>query len=131
MIKKERNKKNLAVAVFFVAAALSALIAVGTKNEPERSSKLVFVLDYGNNNRQAFRVPVSGQKKVWSLLQQAAAMENIDLRADKDFVPVKIDGFPNGRDGKKWAFYVNGVKQESSPVETMVKEKDKVVFRFE
>ncbi len=43
--KKEVNKKSMVIAVFFVAAALSILIAVGAKNEPGKD-KLVFVLDY-------------------------------------------------------------------------------------
>jgi len=132
MVKNKRGemRKSVAVAAFLVAAALSVLVAVGAKNEPPKN-KLLFVLDYGNNNRQMFRVPVSGQKRVWGLLQQAAAMENIDLRADKNFVPVKIDGFPNGKDGKRWVFYVNGVKQRISPAKALVKERDKIVFRFE
>ena len=130
MTKKKGNKKSMVAAVFFAVAAIVALAAVGAQND-STGNKLVFVLDYGNNNKSAFRVPVSGEKKVWSLLQQATMIKNVDLRADRNFVPVKIDGFPNGKDGKKWELYVNGVRQKKSPAETVVKGDDKVVFRFE
>lgn len=93
--------------------------------------KLILILDYGNDRRQSFQISTSEQKKVWSLLQQAAAISKIDLEPTNDFRPQKIDGLADGTDNKQWVFYVNGTKQNLSPFDAVVNPPAEVVFRFE
>ena len=107
------------------------VLAVGSYNRNRNGGKVTVVLDYGNNKEQVLQAPVPEQKRAWNLLQQAAAVAKVDLRANNDFVPVKIDGFLNGYQGKKWTFYVNGKEQTSSPFDVFVKSPDKITFRFE
>lgn len=99
------------------------------KNNKNR--KLTLVLDYGNNHRQTFQISTPEEKRVWSFLQQAAAISKIDLEPTNDFYPRKIDGLANGVDNKHWVFYVNGAKQNLSPFDALVKPPAEVVFRFE
>ncbi len=58
-------------------------------------------------------------------------MAKIDLEATNDFYPRKIDGMTDGTDNKHWTLYVNGIKQNSSPLDAVVKPPAEVTFRFE
>jgi len=71
------------------------------------------------------------EKRAWSLLQEVAAASKIDLTATNDFYPEKIDGQKDGADNRHWEFYVNGIKQNLSPLEAIVKPPAEVIFRFE
>ncbi len=124
----EKVKKKVLIGAF-VLAFFFLLAASGSFKH--NWNKVTLILDYGNNKQNVLQTTFSGKRRAWNLLQQAAAVVKIDLRANNDFVPVKIDGYYNGYQGKKWVFYVNGKKQPSSPFDTFVKPSDKVTFRFE
>lgn len=120
--------KTKTILIFLVAIFLLVLLIFPWK---KKEDKLVLVLDYGNDYSQSFRLFTTQEKRAWSILQEVAAVAKIDLEATNDFYPQKIDGLTNGLDNKNWNFYVNGVKQESSPFEAVVKPPAEVVFRFE
>jgi hypothetical protein len=129
------NKLNIDKNWFLILAAVAVLallvfIYPSGKQEVKEEGKLVLVLDYGNS-KQSFEADIPEQKRAWSLLQQAATLSNISLEATNDFHPKRIDGFANGFDNKYWMFYVNGIKQESSPYDIFVKSPAEVVFKFE
>lgn len=129
------NKLNINKNWFLILAGIAVLallvfIYPSGKQENKEEGKLVLVLDYGNS-KQSFEADIPEQKRAWSLLQQATALSNIALEATNDFRPKRIDGFTNGFDNKFWIFYVNGIKQESSPYDTFVKSPAEVVFKFE
>ncbi len=121
--------KKFAPVGLAVAVLLILFIGIGSR-KAEEESKLTLVLDYGNDDQQVLQVATSEQKRAWSLLQQAAAVSGIDLVADNNFVPIKIDGFANAG-GKQWNFYVNEVMQNTSPYEVIVGAPNKITFRFE
>ncbi|MBU4477314.1 DUF4430 domain-containing protein [Patescibacteria group bacterium] len=129
------NKLSINKNWFLILAAVAILallifIYPSGKQDVKEEGKLVLVLDYGND-KQSFEADIQEQKRAWSLLQQATALSNIPLEATNDFRPKRIDGFANGLDNKYWMFYVNGIKQESSPYDTFVKSPAEVVFKFE
>jgi len=123
---KDINTKIIIVAVVVLVGFLMADIGAKTNRD-----KLTLTLDYGNQKTQTFLIPATEQERAWNLLQQAIVISGIDLQADKNFTPVKIDGFRNGREGKNWALYVDGVKKYVSPYEVFVEAPNKIVFRFE
>jgi hypothetical protein len=123
------NKKILIVIVIIVF--FSAFLLFFSPFSKKEEGKLVLILDYGNNHKQAFQLFTSEQKRAWSLLQEVAAVSKIDLEATNDFYPKKIDSLKDGTDNKHWALYVNGIKQKSSPLDTVVKPPAEVTFRFE
>lgn len=123
------NKKLLIIIVIIIFFAALLLSSFPTKKEGEE--KLVLILDYGNNHKQAFQLSTSEQRRAWSLLQEVAAVSKIDLEATNDFYPRKIDGMRDGIDNKHWILYVNGIKQKSSPLDAVVKPPAEVIFRFE
>lgn len=127
-MSENKAKRNIFISLFVLVLLV---LAVGSYNRNRNGGKVTVVLDYGNNKEQVLQAPVPEQKRAWNLLQQAAAVAKVDLRANNDFVPVKIDGFLNGYQGKKWTFYVNGKEQTSSPFDVFVKSPDKITFRFE
>jgi hypothetical protein len=95
-------------------------------------NEAILILDYGNGNVRKFKGPVDGKgTKAWNLLQQASAVSGINVEIADHFIPQNIDGFENGKDGKKWAFYINGERQTATPFEIEIGPGDKVVFRFE
>lgn len=121
-------KKKLTLGLLVLVAVLS--VYFGLKLNSQKKA-LVFELDFGNGDKKVFYNYTAEQKKAWSLLQQVAAISKIDLKADENFVPQKIDGYLNGDENKKWNLYVNGMKEDNSPMNVTVKIPDKVAFRFE
>ncbi|MCX6731696.1 MAG: DUF4430 domain-containing protein [Candidatus Parcubacteria bacterium] len=113
------------IVVIFIA------FAIFSYQRGKKEEKLTLILDYGNNHKQSFQLLTSEQKRAWSILQEVAAVSKIDLEATNDFYPQKIDGVKDGTDNKHWVFYVNGIKQNSSPFDAVVKPPAEVVFRFE
>ncbi len=128
-MKKKIEKINTTI---IISAALLLVVfflaSIGAKTNRD---ELTLILDYGNENKQTFLVPAAEQKRAWNLLQQATVISGIDLQADKNFIPVKIDGFSNSRDGKNWVLYVDGVRKDVSPYEVFVEAPNRIVFRFE
>jgi hypothetical protein len=110
--------------------AIVLLAYFGFKINSQKKA-IVLELDFGNGEKKVFYNYSFEEKKAWGLLQQVASISGLDLVADTDFTPKKIDGYLNGKDNKKWNFYVNGTKKEISPMDVVVKIPDKVVFRFE
>lgn len=125
---ENKSKRSVFIGLFVLVLLI---LAIGSHNQKKNNGKVTVVLDYGNNKEQVLQAPVLKQKRAWNLLQQAAAVAKVDLRANNDFIPVKINGFLNGYQGKKWNFYVNGKEQTSSPFDVFVKPPDKITFRFE
>jgi len=121
------NKKILIIIILVIFAAF----AVFSYQRGTKEKKLTLVLDYGNNHKQTFQLLTSEQRRAWSILQEVAAVSKIDLEATNDFYPRKIDGLRDGIDNKHWVFYVNGIKQNSSPFDAVVKPPAEVIFRFE
>jgi len=121
------NKKILIIIILAIFAAF----AVFSYQRGTKEKKLTLVLDYGNNHKQTFQLLTSEQRRAWSILQEVAAVSKIDLEATNDFYPRKIDGLRDGIDNKHWVFYVNGIKQNSSPFDAVVKPPAEVIFRFE
>jgi len=103
---------------------------VFTEKEKADNAKMVLVLDYGDG-QQKFRVLEKDGNRAWNILQQVAAIAKIDLKPTNDFRPQKISGKTNGDGDKVWVFYINGVKQETSPYEVFVRPPAEVAFRFE
>jgi hypothetical protein len=123
------NKKIFLIGIIVFALIILVFYSSFEKKK-DKEGKLILVLDYGNNKR-SFQVSGAEQKRAWSLLQQVASVSKINLEATPDFYPKKIDGLADGSDNKHWVFYVNGIKQDSSPFDTFVKAPSEVVFRFE
>jgi hypothetical protein len=119
------NKK-----IFLIAAGLFVL-GLLVYPLPPKGKRLVLTIDYGNGQRRSFELRTEEQKKVWSALQEVAAVAELELEAGNNFYPKKIDSRPNGVNNKKWNFYVNGVKQWSSPINTVVKPPAEILFKFE
>ncbi|MEW5908141.1 MAG: DUF4430 domain-containing protein [Patescibacteria group bacterium] len=92
---------------------------------------IILTIDFGNGEKQVFYNDQIEQEKAWNLLQQAAVLYSIDLEANKDFYPRKIDGVQSTDSKKIWTLYVNGIKQNSSPLDVEVKKPDKVLFKLE
>jgi len=122
------NKKFLITIIIIV---LAAVVVFSFVLKGKEESKLTLVLDYGNNHKQTFQLSTSEQKRAWSVLQEVAAVAKIDLVATNNFYPGKIDGTKDGTDNKHWTFYVNGIKQNLSPLEAIVKPPAEIMFRFE
>ncbi len=120
------KKIILTIAIMVIAGVFIANFYL--KSDKEKG--LTLVLDYGNK-KQSFQVPDIEEKRAWSLLQQVAAVSDIDLEISNDLRPQKIDGFSDGTDNKHWVLYVNGIKKESFPLDTLVVPPSEVVFRFE
>lgn len=125
------KKQTTTVVIAAVIMILSLFYFLGGQDKKKGAEYLTLVLEYGDGEKQQFRTSSLEEKKVWSLLQNASALSNIALEPTSDFNPKRIDGFPNGFDGKEWNFYINDVKQNKSPFNVKVKSPDKVVFRFE
>ena len=121
-------KRRLTLGILVLLAFFSVYFGIRMNSQKEA---LVFELDFGNGNKKVFYNYTAEQKKAWSLLQQVAAISKIELRADENFVPQKIDGYLNGDENKKWNLYVNGEKKENSPMDVTVKVPDKIAFKFE
>lgn len=121
-------KNKLILGIVVLAAVLSVYFGIKLNSQKKA---LVFELDFGNGNKKVFYNYTDEHKKAWSLLQQVAAISKMDLKADINFVPQKIDGYINGDENKKWNLYVNGIKEADSPMNVTVKVPDKIAFRFE
>ena len=113
-----------------LALAVVLLAYFGLKINSQRSA-IVLELDFGNGEKKVFYNRSFEEKKAWGLLQQVASISGLDLVADNDFTPKKIDGYLNGDNNKKWNFYVNGTKKEISLMDVVVKIPDRIVFKFE
>jgi uncharacterized protein (UPF0333 family) len=111
------------IAIFYVFYSFN----VDKKN----NDNLTLILDYGNQTKQSFKLSTTDSYKAWSLLQQISAVYNIRLEPTNNFYPQRIDGLSDGSNNKHWNFYVNGKKQEKSPIETVVAPPAEIVFRFE
>lgn len=119
--------------VIFCGAAVLILVYLLPRNQTQKqikTEKLVLVLDFGDKTK-TFQTYLSEQKRAWSLLQQVAAISEMNLEAGDNFSPKKIDGKENGQDNKKWTLYVDGKKQDASSYDVMVKPPAKVTFKFE
>jgi len=104
------------------------------KQEPQirkDKDRVILVLDYGNGKIRRFQGSAEHNMRAWDLLQQAVVSSSVSIETRNSFVPKSIDGLPNGKDGKQWHLYVNGVRQEGSPFEIFVQGGDEVSFRFE
>jgi len=121
-------KKKIILGILVLLAVPAIYFSIKLNSQKKA---LVFELDFGDGNKKVFYNYTAEQKKAWSLLQQVAAISKIDLKADENFVPQKIDGYLNGDENKKWNFYVNGEKNENSPIDVTVKTPDKIAFKFE
>lgn len=121
-------KKKIIIGIAVLAAVSSVYFGFRLNSQKKA---LVFELDFGNGDKKVFYNYTDEQKKAWSLLQQVAAISKLDLKADENFVPQKIDGYINGDENKKWNLYINGIKEVASPMNVTVKVPDKIAFRFE
>lgn len=124
-----KGKRIILISLIIIALGLVAFVFPVKKERTKEG--LVVIVDYGNSQKQAFRLSRTGSNRAWSLLQQIATLSKIELEATNDFRPKKIDGMTDGEDNKHWNLYVNGIKQESSPLETIVNSPAEVVYRFE
>jgi len=120
------DKKLFLISVLIVCLTLFAYYFYFAK----RNSALVLVLDFGDK-KSAFKLNTRERYRAWDLLQQVAAINNLNLVPDNNFWPKVIDSRPEGKDNKKWYFYVNGKRQEKSPIETVVSPPAEVAFKFE
>jgi hypothetical protein len=123
-------KKKIFLISIIVFALIILVFYSSFEKKKEKERRLLLVLDYGANQR-SFQISGAEQKRAWSILQQVASVAKIDLEATPDFYPKKIDGLADGSANKHWVFYVNGIKQNSSPFDTFVQAPAEVVFRFE
>jgi len=96
----------------------------------DNGAGLILVLDYGAT-KKSFKFNEAKEERAWNLLQQVAAAKKIDLVPTNDFSPYKIGGFINSQSDKHWVFYLDGVKQSSSPYRIFVKPPAEVAFRYE
>ena len=120
--------KKLLIIVAVVFLIIVFLFLPVKKGEDK---KLTLILDYGNNRKQTFQLSTSEQRRIWSILQEVAAVSKIDLEATNELYPRKIDGLRDGTDNKHWTLYVNGTKQKLSSADVFVEPPTEVVFRFE
>lgn len=127
MDKENRYKK-----LIIIGAILLVLLVVylGVKLDSKKNA-LALILDFGDGSKKTFYNYTPQEKSAWSFLQQATAISSVELEPDVNFYPKKIDGYMNGDKDKKWTFYVNGTKQEASPINVMVNIPDRLVFKFE
>ncbi|MBU3925560.1 hypothetical protein KJ763_00110 [Patescibacteria group bacterium] len=100
-------------------------------NTAFRKNALTLILDFGNGSQKTFYNYSQEEKNAWGVLQQVAIISSLDLQASPGFFPKKIDGRANGEENKLWNLYVNGVKQEASPIDIKVNVPDKVIYKFE
>jgi len=139
VIKKKNSERLL-----FIWALAGALILLGlifisgdkekrgeTLRSPAAGDEVIVVIDYGNGDVRRFRGGAKdGEIRAWDALQQVAFNFGIFLDASSDFVPEKIDGFESAS-GKSWNLYVNGERQEASPLDVVAKKGDILMFKFE
>lgn len=119
--------KKITFAILLAVVAVALYIGFA----PSQKDAITLIVDFGDGTKKSFYNHSDSAKSAWSLLQQAAAISNLDLEVLKDFYPKKIDGFSNGKDDKAWNLYVNDAKQNSSPISVTVVPPDRVVFKFE
>lgn len=122
------NKKfYISLIIVVVLFVLISVFYTGTKDKKE---SLVLVLDFGASQRK-FKIAAPEQERAWNILQQVAAVSGTNLEATEDFRPRKIDGLADGSGNKHWVFYVDGIKQKTSPFDVFVKAPTELTFRFE
>lgn len=124
------DKKLFLISVIIVAVFTGIYYSPLIKNK-QGDNTIVLILDYGNNKKQSFKLSTEEPYRVWSLLQQVAAVSNTILVPDNNFYPQKIDSPDGDIANKNWNFYVDGIKQEKSPFETMVSPPAEIIFRLE
>ncbi len=100
-------------------------------NLSSKKDALVLMIDFGNGNKKVFYNYAEKERTAWGLLQQVAIASELELKAGEDFWPQKIDGLKNGDENKIWSFYINGVRQMTSPINIKVNIPDKVTYKFE
>lgn len=136
----EKKTKISPIAAWLMVAAILAGAGVWSyyrfaplkSGQTGSESKDVFlVIDYGDGRVRKFGGPINGSTKSWDLLQQAIAASGLKVEVIDSFVPKVIDGFGDGKDGRRWSFYLNSQKQVQTPYEVKIKPGDEVMFRFE
>lgn len=123
------NKKILIFVLIIIIASLSFFYFSAKE---KKNNSLVVILDYGQSKR-SFRLVTKDKEmqNAWSLLQQATAFANIPLEAKNEFYPKRIDGHVDGENNKHWVYYLDGKKQDSSPMATFVQPPAEIIFRYE
>lgn len=147
----QKKHKNEALYLYvFSAALLLFLMAVffnlqnlpgfkntdvaGPENSVLKAGEVVLVLDFGDRGpMRRFKTFFSDgeSRRAWSLLQQAAAYANFDVKVRGQFIPEEIAGVATSEDDGRWQLYINDQKQELSPFGVYVKGGDKTVFKYE
>lgn len=124
------NDKNAIKKIVIIGILLCVLIFLAIEVGFNKES-LVLTIDFGNNDKKIFHSYTEKERTAWGVLQQVAAVSNLDLRAGEGFWPEKIDGQENGEENKAWNLYINGTKQLESPIKIKVNIPDKVMYKFE
>lgn len=96
----------------------------------ERVEKTILAVDYGEKNVQTFSIDKRENATVLDILKESGL--KIETK-DYDFGVIieSINGKKNGDGGKYWLYSINGKTPMVSADKYLIKEGDKVEFKFE
>ena len=94
------------------------------------SGQAILVVDFGQDKKETFELPIIEQAFVFDLLQ-GSGLELEFKEYDVGVFIEAIEGVENGTGNKYWLYYVNEEMPMVSADKQPVKPGDKVEFRFE
>lgn len=76
------DKKLFLISVL-VVAVFTGIYYFYPAKDGEKNDAVVLVLDYGNSQKQSFKLVTEERNRAWSLLQQVAAISSLNSCGDK------------------------------------------------
>ena len=142
------NKKILIVIFVAVISAVLSCGAIAYKNywsrpfldksltfENEFQNKVLYIINYGEENIDEYQIDASENSTVFSLLEELARRENFEIETafypEMGIFVKKIGEAEGGTDNKWWQYWVNGNLGEVAVDKEEIKTGDTVEWKFE
>ena len=96
--------------------------------------KVVYVIDKGDGNLKSYRMVLSDNSTVFSLLEELARKENFQVESKiyegMGVLVESIDGVKNGTENKYWQYWVNGELPMVAADKKEVENGNKIEWKF-
>jgi len=98
-------------------------------------NKVWYIIDTGLKDIRKYRMEISADSTVFSLLEELAVRENFEI--ETTFYPEmgifveSINDFKSGSDNKWWQYYINGKLGETAADRKKAKSDDIIEWKFE
>ena len=108
-------------------------MASSDQKETINTTKATLLIDFGDSNLKTFDLTMTSEDTAFSVLKNIAEKENINLETVQyDFgVFVKKIGEFESTAKKSWIYYVNGESGQIAADQYKLKNRDKVLWKYE